>query len=324
MRSVETKNRYAFMTDSDYAELLKAWEVEFSALEPDSVINGSPERTACRTVVRDRSGTCWILEQIDEENLDRKREIAEVLERLASQVERVHVWRRTDGNLFFQTLENRRWMLRPYIEGIPLNRESWLADEWRMNAMGDFLLQMRECSGLSTGECFSIAEYAEGRMEAWSRRFPALSRALNPVFDRLQETFFVLHDSLPAAFCHGDFHPLNMVWGERDICSVIDWEFCGMKPELYDVALLLGCVGFDNPDNLIGKPAVRFISRLRSAGFGAPQSWNLLIGLVAAIRFGWMSEWVRRQDEESVEMEAVYLGILTDQAGCISDVWKSG
>lgn len=311
------------MTDSDYAGLLEAWNIDFTAVETDFVIGGSPERSVFRTVVRDTSGDLWVLERIEEANLERKCEVAETLDNLSSQIDRIPAWRRTGSNLFFQTFEKRIWMLRPYVEGVPLDRETWLDDDWRMDAMGDFLVQLKEYDGHPSEDFFSIAEYATERMIAWRRNFPVLAQTLEPFFKSLNKTFFSIHDSLPMAFCHGDFHPLNVVWGDQRIRSVIDWEFCGIKPELYDVALLLGCAGFDDPDNLISKPAVRLIGRLQSAGFGMPQSWECLIGLTASIRFGWMSEWIRRQDDEAAEMEAVYLGILVDQADYISKTWMT-
>ena len=52
------------MIDPDYKHLLRAWGIQFSELDASVLIEGSPERTAARAVVRDSSGNRWILEQI--------------------------------------------------------------------------------------------------------------------------------------------------------------------------------------------------------------------------------------------------------------------
>jgi homoserine kinase type II len=158
-------------------------------------------------------------------------------------------------------------------------------------------------------------------MDAWRARYSALADKLEHSFSSLEREFFPVHEQLPAAFCHGDYHPLNMVWGTDGIRSVIDWEFCGIKPELYDAALLVGCIGFEDPDNLIKEPVIRLVRRLRAAGYGADRSWDCFLQLTAAIRFGWMSEWIRRHDREARRMESVYIDILVDQAAYIQQKW---
>jgi len=338
----------------DFSTLTAEWGIDFSEVDPDPQIEGSPERTLARSVFRDTKGRRWILEQIGEANLTRKQEIAEQLNMLASSgLQRIHPYRRTCSNSFFQTLENPSgagsacWMLRSFVEGIPLNRETYLNDPWRIDEMSGFLLQLRENSathpGLrpplqgrgvpkipSTGGVperrggfFSIAAYAESRMKAWRTRYSKLAEKFEGSFVKLEQSFFPLHDQLPLAFCHGDFHPLNMIWGPDSIRSVIDWEFCGIKPELYDVALLIGCLGFENPDNLIREPVIRLVQTLRTAGYGAQESWENILELAATIRFGWMSEWIRRSDREAREMEAVYIDILVDQKEYILRHWQA-
>ena len=46
------------------------------------------------------------------------------------------------------------------------------------------------------------------------------------------------------AFAHGDYHPLNVIWTKAGIAAVIDWEFSGLKPEMYDAAILVGCLAW--------------------------------------------------------------------------------
>jgi homoserine kinase type II len=63
------------------------------------------------------------------------------------------------------------------------------------------------------------------------------------------------------------------------------------------------------------------IEKLRAADFGAPVSWDHLLHLMATIRFGWMSEWIRRGDTDALEMECVYIDILVDQQEYIRSRW---
>ena len=37
-------------------------------------------------------------------------------------------------------------------------------------------------------------------------------------------------------FCHGDFHYANILWNERKICAVLDWELCGIGNKEFDIA----------------------------------------------------------------------------------------
>lgn len=310
------------MMRSDYKTLLAAWGLEFAGLAESRPIEGSPERVASRTVVFDSANACWIIEKIAAETLARKREIAAQLQQLSDRgLTQVHPYCKTLSGAFLVESDSEYWMLRPYIEGVPLNRETYLQDEWRVDVLADFLIQFRNESRSLQGSYFSIAAYAEDRCSVWRGRYPRLVQRLMPSFTKLQREFFSVHDQLPRALCHGDYHPLNVVWGRQCIESVIDWEFCGVKPELYDVALLLGCFGFDDPDNLLKAPAVRLLERLRSADFAANVSWEYVLDLMAAIRFGWMSEWIRRGDQEALEMECLYIDILVDQKEYIQSRW---
>ena len=277
-------------------------------------------------MVRDRSDGRWVLEKIDPTNVERKQEIASQLDSLkAAGVVLLHPYRKTQAQCHVAHYQNQNWMLRPFVEGIPLDRDSYLNELWRADAMTGFLVQMhphaRAMKPCST-QPVSIALYAEGRMEAWTTRYPKLAKKLLPAFRQLQRDFFPVCDQLPSAFCHGDYHPLNMVWGERGIESIIDWEFCGVKPELYDAALLIGCLGFDDPDVLIHDLVIRIVQQLRSGELFSAQSWETIFELMATIRIGWMSEWIRRRDHEAIEMEVLYIDILVSQKEYIEQRWS--
>ena len=81
----------------------------------------------------------------------------------------------------------------------------------------------------------------------------------------LEKDFMPAYEKLPVAFCHGDYHPMNIIWSADDIKCVIDWEFSGYKSEIYDAANLIGCVGVEDPQSLTGDLVKSFIADMKKA-----------------------------------------------------------
>ena len=65
------------------------------------------------------------------------------------------------------------------------------------------------------------------------------------------------------------------------------------------------------------------LGRLASTERYAPESWRLLPELVLANRFGWLSEWLRKQDEEMVELELDYMHLLIARAEALRSAWAA-
>ncbi|MCF8131369.1 MAG: aminoglycoside phosphotransferase family protein [Deltaproteobacteria bacterium] len=315
------------MNAFDFPEILNHWNLSFRHSAGNDEIQGSPERTVHRVVVYDNADCKWILEQIAEEQFTLKSRIAETLERLQKHnLSLVHPYLRNRSGKHITCHAGELWTLRPFIDGVHLNRKEYLADTWRANAMAEFLARMRNVSdgitGLNNGPVFSIMDYARERMAVYQKHRPALFQGLEPVFQSLEKSLAPVHDNIRTAFCHGDYHPVNIIWGEDCINSVIDWEFCGRKPETYDAALLLGCLGFDDPDALIGPLVLRFARLMRESGIYADASWESIFDLVIAIRFGWLSEWLRWTDRSARKLEVLYMNLLTTQKDYILDRWR--
>jgi len=72
---------------------------------------------------------------------------------------------------------------------------------------------------------------------------------------------------------------------------------------------------------LIHELVIRLVRQLRSANLFSQPSWGTLIDLMATIRTGWMSEWIRRSDEDAIEMEILYIDILVSQKEYIAQHW---
>ena len=126
---------------------------------------------------------------------------------------------------------------------------------------------------------------------------------------------------LPVHFCHGDFHPLNIIWGDHRINALIDWEFCGFKTEAYDVANLLGCIGMDAPENLTCGMALQFVKTLREKNFLSEKAWRWLPETIAAQRFAWMREWCFANDRDMMIQELDFIWLLLDNADLLRTKW---
>ena len=211
------------------------------------------------------------------------------------------------------------------MAGIPLDRPAYVYDGWRGPVLAEFLLDLRcaskEVPLFDPKEVFSLPQYVRELFQVIQKRRPQVASRLERHVNFFDRSLFAVYDKLPVAFCHGDYHPVNIIWGEGKINAVIDWEFVGHKPELYDVANMLGCLGVEDPESLGGSLVLNFLEALRSGGYCSLLSQQHLVELVAAIRFGWMSEWLRKKDEEMVELEGDYLELLLDNRAALQRTW---
>jgi homoserine kinase type II len=143
-----------------------------------------------------------------------------------------------------------------------------------------------------------------------------------PFVKFLEIRFIPEHDTIPISFCHGDFHPLNIIWNKNRIKAVIDWEFTGFKPEIFDAANLVGCAGIEDPEGL-GMPMVMaFIRELKNADIISPKGWDLFPEYILALRFAWLSEWLRKNDTEMLDLEARYMEILMTHMDELRSIWN--
>jgi len=307
-------------------EILDRWGIRLRAPRPDLPLAGSPERTRFRTVVEDREGKLWVLENPAAPSVALKRRISDTLVFLHRRgLHTVHPYRAGRSGETVERVGDAFWQVVPYVGGIGLPRPGYVHDRWRGEACAEFLLNLRERSPdlpyFDRSRPFSMVAFLRGLGEKLALREPALHRALGPVLTHLADRFAPAHDRMPAAFCHGDLHPLNVIWGEGRILSVIDWEFLGFKPEIYDAANLVGCVGSEEPAALAQGFVLGCLSRLKQAETFDPASWACLPEFVAATRFAWLSDWLRRGDREMVEMEAAYIRLLMDHRQSLADRW---
>ena len=288
--------------------VLAAWSLESAALAEELTAGGSPERVQARYVlqVEDRR---FVLECLPlSKRLARQRE-ADILRHLqAHGCPHLCPWLPTRDSQSGLIADGYFWQLRLFAETQPLERDSYAQDAWRGQAMAAFLRDLRSASQeLSQDEQpFLLSEYIPLLMRLIHDGNHRLHEDLLPIVQELRE-LLEREPSLPLCFCHGDFHPLNVLWGEGSINAVIDWEFCGLKPQLYDIANLLGCLGMDSPQNLTSPMAAAFLR-----GTADFLDTEILPLYIAAQRFAWMREWFVKKDTPMMVQELDFIWLVLD------------
>ncbi len=304
------------------------WGVRVRDIRKEIEIQGSPERCELRFVIECEDDRLYVIESIFDEDVDRKLKIIYFLEFLSRQgASRINPYIAAGGSDYIVSHGERFWQLSLFVRGAPLDRPGYVFDKWRGKALADFLIELRDKSGeapyFSGRKVFSIKNYIQQLLREIKENEPGLREEIQSVVDFLEERFMGVHDKLPTAFCHGDYHPLNIIWSEKDIKAVIDWEFLGYKPDVYDAANLIGCIGVENPEGLAGDLVKEFIGELKQGQIISALSWEHLHDFVVAMRFAWLSEWLRNRDREMIELEKVYLKLLVDHSENLKNAWDA-
>jgi len=243
-------------TAAELSRVLDLWDVPLAVERKDLDLTGSPERTEWRTAVESNDGKVYVLEQIAAGKRDHRRRISATLQTLRDRkVPAVEPYLATTYGGTIGEVDGTYWQLMPFIEGSALPRPDYVWEEWRGEALADWLIALRAASEPLPAvlpEVFSVVDYYEGLLVSYAKRLPKLHQELQPFADHLRSGGFVAaHADLRTAFCHGDYHPMNAIWGQDGLNSVLDWEFMGHKPEMYDVANMIGCAGMEYPEALL-------------------------------------------------------------------------
>lgn len=314
-------------TDDRISRIVSSWDLKFLKSRPEIDIAGSPERTEYRIVFEDEDGALWVLEAIQPASHEHKIRISKALAVLRQRgLSTVHPHLRTADNQYVTRNGEYHWQLRPYVGGVPLQRPSYVLDRWRGKACADFLTDLREkardMAAFDRKGAFSMSGFIEEMWGTMERYDPGVRTRLEPAFGFIEGEFVRLESEVPILFCHGDFHPLNVIWSGNGIESVIDWEFLGPKPGVYDMANLIGCVGFEDPTSLNKGFVMELLSQMRKATAVSDLCWEVLPEWVVAIRFAWLSDWLRRGDEEMVDLEVTYINLLIHNRRALKDIWR--
>lgn len=310
-------------------DVVRAWGLEVARIREDIPIAGSPDRCEFRTAIEDREGNLFVLERVRAAEADRKKRIARTLSYLEGKgLSRIRPYLKSGGDEYLIFRANAPWLLSPYIEGVPLPRPEYAFEGWRGPALADFLTDLwdraRVVPFFENEPAFSIVAFIRHFTRIIEHREPHLSLRVRPALIHLEQGFSSAHGRLPVRLGHGDYHPLNVVWSETEVRAVIDWEFLGPKPEIYDAAMMVGCLGMEDPRSLTGELVIGFIDRLKASGPLAKPSWAHFFDFVLALRFAWLADWLKRADAEMVELEATYIALLLDNRKAFLRSWEVG
>jgi homoserine kinase type II len=200
-------------------------------------------------------------------------------------------------------------MISPWLRGQQPDRSTLWQESWRGEALGEFLVSLHHAAASITdpAQPFNLPGYIDSLLHTIQRHHPRVATALAPITAFVRDELYGEYGNLPKSFCHGDAHPLNMLWDRSGIVAALDWEFCGIKPRLYDCALICGCVGVEHPGALEGGCIAALRREVAQELAPTPVEQRLFTPLGVGLRFGWLAEWLRRRDWEMVDFELNYM-----------------
>lgn len=304
--------------------LLPLWNLESGRVRPDIKLQGSPERCQRRWAVEDANNSLWILELLAPGQAERRERLARLLQALRNDFPYLAAYEQSHAGVFAPRHQGRCWQLSPWLEHEPLSRPEYLRDARMGISLGRCLAKLLHAGQrlpvANTADAFSLHGYVRTLLQTMDKAAPEWIARARGVERRL-EPFWELLPELPRVFCHGDCHPLNILWRGGEVCALIDWEFCGTRPRLYDLANCLGCVGIEDPRALGGAFALGLIEGLGHelhAGTDARHLPELLL----ALRFAWLSEWLRHGDTAMIGLELDYMELLSRGLEELRKLWR--
>ncbi len=302
-------------SSKDLKEILNNYSLEFDEICPEHAIQGSPERVEFRLVLKDTSNQLYLLEEINSKHLKRKQLIAQTLEVLASQqTPYVFSYLPTPQKTYHLFYNNTYYQLSRFLQGTPLLRPQYLSEGWRGEKAAFFLCFLKktaeELKTFLPEEHFNLQTYLHTTITQMKHHHPTIASQIEHITDYLQQKTLPALKKLPNTFSHGDLHPLNIIWTDGDIKAVIDWEFCSYKTELYDTANLLGCLGIEHPSGLLDNFCKRFLNALKDSGIYSQKSYTHLIDLIILLRIAWLTEWIKKKDNDMIDLELDYMNLL--------------
>lgn len=306
--------------------LKEQWNIEFDCVRRDMDIQGSPERTLSRGVIQTRGGDLFLLEKFSKNKFQIRRQVAWAVDYLNQKgLDQALSSFRTNGGEFLPFFKEGCFQLTPFMDSTGVNRPEYLSCAPMGKNFALFLIGLsRAASHIETRRVFkpfSIKNYIYKLFGEMKVHDPRVYDKFLPFLRVLEKEFMAIHDRLPLSFSHGDLHPLNVIWNKEKIRAVIDWEFAGMKPDIYDAANLVGCAGIEDPDGLGMAMVMTFLDEMRHHGTISDVGWQFFPEYVLALRFAWLSEWVRKKDRQMLEMEEVYMAILVDHMDELRHGW---
>ena len=311
-----------------FRQWMKAqWGIEFKRVRQGFDIQGSPERSLSRAVIETDDGRFFLLEKFARQKFAVRQRISRTIDHLNCHgLSQALAGQKTKQGEFLPFFQEDCFQITSFVDSTGVERPGWIASPEIGKNLALFLIQMADASKDLLAHIsfspFSIKRYIIKLFSDMQVHETRMYDRYAPFLEFLEQNFMDAHDHLPLAFCHGDFHPLNVLWDQNSIQAVIDWEFTGLKPECYDAANLVGCAGIENPEGL-GMPMVTtFLSQIRRAGIISPLGWQYFPEYILALRFAWLSEWLRKKDREMLKLEAAYMAVLIKHMEELRRIWE--
>jgi homoserine kinase type II len=313
------ENSYQFL------KILSEWDISFKKAHPEIAISGSPQRCNYRIVIEDDTDQFYILENILKTKITQKQMIAQTLSYLSNHnISEINPYLKNSQG-FITKIDTTFWQIQPYVKGVELNRPEYVFDAWRGEKLADFLINLwkntEDISENISLPFFSLKDYVLNMIKNMSNYHPIELEQIESVYEYLTSDFFLIYDQIPLRFCHGDYHPLNIIWDYDSIRAVIDWEFLGLKIEIYDMANLLGCIGIEEPTSLSQDFVIEFIKNIKQSDYISKKSFLYLFDCTIALRFAWLAEWLRCNDGDMIQLEIDYMNLLFENRYEIKRKW---
>jgi len=322
------EDQVLFIDQNVFIEWINSqWNIDFHHLCEDVDIQGSPERTIARAVIQDTSGNRFLIESFNREKYQLRLNVAKAVFYLNENgLKKALAYKKSKDGSFLPFYKNHCYQVSDFLDSTGVKQPDYLESPIMGESFSQFLIQLEHSSINITDdlsfEPFSIKAYIYQLFKQMKIHDTRVYDAFSPVLEFLEKQFMDIHDQLPLSYCHGDLHPLNVIWDGDHIKAVIDWEFTGIKPDIYDVANLVGCAGIENPNGL-GMPMVMsFIHQIQEHSLYSDNGWQFLPEYMLALRFAWLSEWLRKKDQEMIEMESAYMNILMKNTDILRLGWK--
>ena len=317
--------------DQDKEDFIKwlrlQWSIEFKCVRSDVDIQGSPERTLSRAVIEDTNSNLFFLEKFSQDKFQLRQNVAKAIEYLNTNgLKQALLPRESSQGEFLPFYKNACFQVSLFLDSTGIKRPDYLESASKGKSFALFLLKMSKASNdiksKISFQSFSISKYINELFSTMKIHDREIYNRYLPFLKFLEKDFMDIDRQLPLVFCHGDIHPLNVIWDHDQIKAVIDWEFAGFKPDIYDAANLVGCAGIENPDGLSMPMVTTFIEELKKGNIISQAGWDLFVEYIIALRFAWVSEWLRKKDTEMLDLEYSYLEILMKNIDVLKDIWE--
>lgn len=302
------------------------WGICFKCLHADFQIQGSPERTLSRIVFESEDKRLYLIEKFPAQKFTLRNKVALSIEYVNQNgLAQALTYQKSRNNEFLSFYKGACYQISRFLNSTGIQRPQYLNSAGIGESFARFLVKLSKCSnGIEKRiefQPFSLKPYIYKLFRTMHKYNVIMFKRYLPYLNYLEKEFMDIHDNFRLAYCHGDLHPLNVIWRDEKILAVIDWEFTGIKPDIYDAANLVGCAGIENPDGLTKPMVLTFIDQMKHNRLFNRIGWKYFTDYVLALRFAWLSEWLRKKDYEMLDMEAAYMKILVDNMDDIRKGW---